>query len=81
VEVERHAHHDQVTAAAASAGVAARACGPGSDTRSRSVSESHADNVIEDLELAAVELLLARAGVDLVEIKGEDNATHRIGTA
>ena len=43
-----------------------------------------AHNVIEGLELAAVEQLLARAGVDLgdlVEIKGEDSATHRIGAA
>jgi hypothetical protein len=36
------------------------------------------------LELEAVEQLLARAGVDLgdlVEIKGKDDATHRIGAA
>ncbi|MEV6851420.1 hypothetical protein [Actinoplanes sp. NPDC051411] len=44
----------------------------------------HADNVIEGLELTAVEQLLARAGVDLgdlVEINGEDVVTRRIGAA
>jgi bifunctional non-homologous end joining protein LigD len=44
----------------------------------------HADNVIDGLELAAVEQLLGRAGVDLgdlVEVDGEHDSARRIGAA
>jgi bifunctional non-homologous end joining protein LigD len=44
----------------------------------------HADNVIDSLELAAVQQLLGRAGVDLgdlVEIKDKHNSTRHIGAA
>jgi bifunctional non-homologous end joining protein LigD len=44
----------------------------------------HADNVIDGLDLATVEQLLNRAGVDLgdlIEIKGEVVATRRTGAA
>jgi bifunctional non-homologous end joining protein LigD len=44
----------------------------------------HADNVVEGLELAAVEQLLRGAGVDLgdlIEINGKDDSTHHIGAA
>jgi bifunctional non-homologous end joining protein LigD len=44
----------------------------------------HADNVIDGLDLSAVEQLLDRGSVelgDLVEIKGKDEPTRRIGAA
>jgi hypothetical protein len=44
----------------------------------------HAGNVIDGLDLAALEQLLGRAGVDLgdlVEIKGKNDSSRPVGAA